>query len=262
MLLMLPAISAPAPPPRDRGLTVLIGVDQDPGERPLRATSLAGFRRRADSIVLVRVVAGVSRALWLPRDTLVRMPDGGEDILAHVTRRGGIRLLDAVLWGNFGLCPTSHAAVDFDGFRALVDAIGGLRWPGGETLPGLESPLALGGREALRLVRARQGDPRADLGRIDRQMALTKAFGTTLRSVGPAGIVRTAQLLPRVARTDIPPLGALQLAMAIGKAPPQCARLQGIVEGQRYRASPTAGTKARAFLGLARRVARTGAAPG
>lgn len=104
---------------------------------------------------------------------------------------------------------------DFQGFKAIVDAMGGvtMTFPGpvvdnGKTIIDAAGTRVVNGDQALALVRARRvaGDPTGDLGRIARQQQLLTAMLTqaTDRNLlaDPSRLTSTVQTILSQAKTD------------------------------------------------------------
>lgn len=169
---------------------------------------------RTDTIIVVRFdETGTVRMLSIPRD-LWDEATGTRINNAHVV--GGVQaLVDAV--DRVTGIPIDHVVqLDFDGFRELVDAVGGVEIavdaPMRNVPTGLELPSSacatLDGETALALVRARHvevhddaagwiSDPTGDLGRMTRSQAIAAAVVTSLAGAGggPLEIDRYSRLL-------------------------------------------------------------------
>ncbi len=145
--------------------------------------------QRADAIILARVDPRTHRGLLVsfPRDLRVTQP--GHKGLRRINEsfeQGPQGVID-VLEQNFGVPVHHYLQLDFAGFRGMVDAIGGVRMyvpaPVRDRKTGLDVGQAgcvvFDGRQALAWVRSRnfryleagkwRSDPRADIGRIERQ---------------------------------------------------------------------------------------------
>jgi LCP family protein required for cell wall assembly len=157
---------------------------------------------RSDVIILVRHDLRTDSAslLSFPRDLLVRISPGGEkDRINSAFATGPKGLVDTIS-KNFGIEINHYVEVNFNGFKEIVDAIGGVpacfEYPTRDKNTGLRVPepgcYTLNGVQARQYVRSRhfqqyidgkwQEDPRSDLGRIDRQQkfildAVSKAQG-------------------------------------------------------------------------------------
>jgi polyisoprenyl-teichoic acid--peptidoglycan teichoic acid transferase len=168
-------------------------------------TSVGG--QRSDSIILVRVVPKTrSLALMsIPRDTLVPIPGYGTTRINTAFNSGTPSLLVTVLDQDFGIQVNHVAVFNFDTFRALADAVGGVEQyfpaPAKDINADLNIPQAgcvnLSGDQALAFVRSREYEyylngqwnyqlyPESDLARIQRQQAFFKALARKAKKVAP-----------------------------------------------------------------------------
>jgi polyisoprenyl-teichoic acid--peptidoglycan teichoic acid transferase len=102
-------------------LIVLLGTDGDSSEA--RADS-----RRSDSILLVRTDPARHRIAYLsiPRDLRVEIPGFGSYKINAAFQLGGPALALRTIRSLTGLRPNHVALVDFDDFRTVIDALGGV----------------------------------------------------------------------------------------------------------------------------------------
>jgi LCP family protein required for cell wall assembly len=141
--------------------------------------------QRADTIILVHLPADRGRAYLVsfPRDAWVPIRGHGNAKLNAAFSFGGPPLLIATIERLTGVRVDHFAILDFDGFRSMTDALGGVNvrvartvrdparkvvWPAGIH--------HLDGARALDFVRQRHNLPGGDLGRIKRQQAFLKAL--------------------------------------------------------------------------------------
>lgn len=181
----------PDRPPAERGTTwLLVGSDSRAGltaaqERAL-STGEDGGNSRTDTLLLVHLPELGSPApatvVSLPRDSYVSIPGYGEDKINAAFVLGGAPLLTRTVEQATGLRLDHYAEVGFDGFAALVDALGGVRLcpddPIDDPLAGVNLPAGcqkLAGPAALGYVRSR-ATPRADLDRMDHQRLFLAAL--------------------------------------------------------------------------------------
>lgn len=188
---------------------------------------------RADTIMVAHLPADRSRAVVVsfPRDLQVTRPacevwdpvsgaytgetDPGESIskINSAYQIGGPRCLTRVVQQLSGLVVNHFLGVDFQGFKAMVDAVGGVEVCVEQPLEDLELGLiiprpgvsTISGTTALDFVRARSvvGDPTGDYGRILRQQRFLSSLlrellsadvlfsGGTLRAVTDAVAANT-----------------------------------------------------------------------
>lgn len=168
---------------------LLIGSDNREGEGVPGASLTSGAR--SDTTLIAHVSADREHVtvVSVPRDSMVPAPpscstsvpqDQWVDTQWNSTFSvGGPACLIRTIEGNTGLFINHFAVVDFNGFRDMVDALGGVPVCAPEAIddPKAKLKLAAGrhvldGDQALGYVRARKtiGDG-SDLGRIKRQQA-------------------------------------------------------------------------------------------
>jgi LCP family protein required for cell wall assembly len=170
-------------------------VEETGEERRFGDTTLVGGQR-ADVIIIARVEPKARRAILvsIPRDTLVRLPRYRGQVLINQSFEEGPQGVINAIKSNFGVPIHHYAQIDFDGFRKMVDAIGGVRMyvpaPSRDRPndpknrgTGLDIKKAgcqvFDGTTALAWVRSRyfqyyeagrwRSDPTSDIGRITRQ---------------------------------------------------------------------------------------------
>ncbi len=193
---------------RDRSLlsepTTVLVVGTDGGRAPGR-----GDANRSDSMLLVHLDPDTQRIAYLsiPRDLRVEIPGYGTSKINAANQIGGPALTLATVKALTGL-PIDHViVVDFDGFKELIDAIGGIEvdvpkailsnrfdcpykparcadWKGWRFEKGRQH---MDGRRALvySRVRTNQLDPSdSDITRGNRQQIVADAVGDEIASVG------------------------------------------------------------------------------
>ena len=168
-----------------------------------------GDANRSDSLLLLRTDPGKHRISYLsiPRDLRVEIPGYGTSKINAANQIGGPALTIETVRALTGL-PIDHVVVvDFDGFRELIDALGGITvdvpkrilsnpfdcpftpkkcqdWEGWRFEKG---PQRMDGRRALvySRIRTNQLDPSdTDISRGTRQQAVADAVGDEIASVG------------------------------------------------------------------------------
>jgi LCP family protein required for cell wall assembly len=152
--------------------------------------------QRNDTTLVVRVEPDRKRVsmLSIPRDLVVPIAGTGAENRINAALTGGPGELVKTIEQNFDIPIHHYVLVDFDGFRAIVNALGGIDvrfpYPSRDFKSGLDVGEAgchhLGGGQALALARSRyfsyqldgvwHSDPWADLGRIRRQQAFLQAL--------------------------------------------------------------------------------------
>jgi polyisoprenyl-teichoic acid--peptidoglycan teichoic acid transferase len=156
---------------------------------------VTGQRNDVTIVVHVEPAGRKVSMLSIPRDLLVPIADVGRQDKINAAFSGGPGRVAKTIEQNFGIPVNHYLLVDFNGFRSIVDALGGIRidfpYPSrdmdntGHNLSGLDIRRAgcqrLNGTQALALARSRdfsylkagrwQWDPNGDLGRVRRQQA-------------------------------------------------------------------------------------------
>ena len=188
-------------------LTLLLGTDGD-------KTAARSDARRSDSILLVRTDPGRHRLAYLsiPRDLRVDIPGHGTYKINAAFQLGGPALTLRTVRALTGLQPNHVVLVDFDDFRTVIDALGGVeinvpkpilsnrfdcpyatearcqQWQGWRFGKGKQE---MSGQRALIYSRVRENrlDPSEnDLTRGERQQAVVEAM--TDKLVGPGTFVK------------------------------------------------------------------------
>ncbi|WP_420174355.1 LCP family protein [Luteococcus sp. OSA5] len=129
---------------------------------------------RSDVIVLAHVSGDRKRVdlIHVPRDLYVTIPGSGKNKINASYAYGGTPLLVQTLQPLIGV-PIDHVAkVDFDGFKNMTDAIGGV------TVTTPEGPRTFNGTDGLAWVRERYTVGQGDIGRGQRQMMFIRAVLT------------------------------------------------------------------------------------
>jgi LCP family protein required for cell wall assembly len=170
--------------------------------------------QRADAIILARVEPRTHRGLLVsfPRDLRVTQPGRKGLHRINETFEAGPQGVIDVLKQNFGIPVHHYIQLDFAGFRGMVDAIGGVRMyvpaPVRDRKTGLDVRQAgcvvFDGRQALAWVRSRnfsyleagkwRTDPRADIGRIERQQEFIRRLMAQAIRRGALNPVRANRL--------------------------------------------------------------------
>ena len=239
----LPSL-APTPPPGRPMNLLVVGSDTRQGvRRQDRGRFGAVQGRRGDVILLVHLDPAGHRAwmLSIPRDLYVPVAGTGGRAKINAALGQGPEQLVQTIKADFGIPVSHYLMVDFDGFQAVVDAVGGIRlgfpYPvrddaGGHNNSGLLVPTPgcrhLDGEQALALARSRHyqyrgndgvwhADPGSDLGRIRRQQVLLRTLAGQALGRGLTDPLRANAVLAAVAshltRDDTLTVGqALRLA--------------------------------------------------
>ena len=141
--------------------------------------------QRADTIMLVHLPADRGRAYLVsfPRDAWVPVQGHGNAKVNAAFSFGGPPLLIATIERLTGVRVDHFAILDFEGFRSMTDALGGVDmqvtrtvWAPAQKVLWPAGTHHLDGARALDFVRQRHNLPGGDLGRIKRQQAFLKAL--------------------------------------------------------------------------------------
>ena len=144
--------------------------------------------RRSDTIMILRQEEDGDGAsiVSLPRDLWVTIAGSGREARINSAYSDGTGVLAATITQELGI-PVHHVVdIDFNGFKEIVDAVGGtnvcFEYPTRDFNTGLDQQpgcRSLDGLESLQYARSRyfeefrdgawRTDPRSDLGRIERQ---------------------------------------------------------------------------------------------
>jgi cell envelope-related function transcriptional attenuator common domain len=97
---------------------LLIGQDRREGEVRARADSImiATINKKTNSIQLTSIM----------RDLYVQIPEYSDNRINAAYAFGGMELLEATVESNFGIEIAGNIEVDFNGFIASIDTIGGI----------------------------------------------------------------------------------------------------------------------------------------
>lgn len=196
----------PEPGPRNAKNILIVGSDSrgddpDAAFQGTGADFVAG--QRSDTIILAHLYGGVQRAqlISLPRDLFVSIPEhtgaNGKLVAERKDRinaafaQGGAPLLISTVQKLTGLRIDNYLYIDFDGFQNMVNTLGGvevcLSKPAKDAESGINLPAGrsvVQGDQALAFVRQRNGLPRGDLDRIERQQQFIGAIVRKTLSVG------------------------------------------------------------------------------
>jgi LCP family protein required for cell wall assembly len=173
-------------------LTVLVGgLDTRTPDEP----------ENTDVLMIARVdlINRTVRAVSIPRDLYVLIPGVGYDKITRAydygsapagdDPRAGMELMRATIEANFGIATDAVVLTTFQGFMAVVDAVGGIdlvnpydvydaQYPtfdyGYKEIYYPAGPLHLSGEEALEFSRTRHQD--GDDGRVMRQQLVLRAL--------------------------------------------------------------------------------------
>lgn len=197
--------------PKQKGqpeTTLILGVDKGsvPGE----------VESRSDIMMLVSYNPANknSAVISIPRDARVQIPGHeGYDKINAAHAYGGPKLAIDTVKDLTGLAINHYVEMDFEGFKQIVNAIGGVRMQievaihdkyAGDVPAGDQ---VLNGDQALALVRARHdvhAVPAGDLDRIKNQRKFLQAMLSTVSHTrNPSKIIRVVDAASKSIKTDL-----------------------------------------------------------
>lgn len=171
---------------------LLAGTDAARDGQKTTGAGQEGASGRADSIMIVHLSADREHAylISIPRDTYVDVPGYGMQKINASFALGGPSLYIETVEKLTGLRMDHYAAIDWEGFKALTDALGGVQMTfeedtilaGGDTVP--PGTHTLDGETALAYVRERKNLEGGDFDRAKRQQNFMRSLMTQTLSSG------------------------------------------------------------------------------
>jgi LCP family protein required for cell wall assembly len=168
-------------PPGDPFFILLMGSDRRPGEK----------WARSDTLIVARIdpKARKIQMISIPRDTRVMIPGRHLDKINAAPSWGGPKLAIQTVKDFTGLPISHYLSIDFNGFKSVVNAIGGVWFDVKERMWDADAPAwsrknrvvekgyqKLDGSHALILVRSRHQYADGDFSRMRNQQAFLKAM--------------------------------------------------------------------------------------
>lgn len=158
---------------------LLLGVDEREGDKG-----------RSDAMILLTInpEEESTKMVSIPRDTLVEIPGHGEDKINHAYAYGSEQLAVDTVEDFLEVPVDYYVKMNFDGFVAFIDAIGGVtvevmydcEYNGVALEAGVQH---LNGEEALTYCRARKDTPEGDFSRQQAQQQVISAAIDQLLSI-------------------------------------------------------------------------------
>jgi polyisoprenyl-teichoic acid--peptidoglycan teichoic acid transferase len=213
-----------------------LGVDRD--DRDVASMGSEGdvTGQRSDTILILRVGDGRPALLSLPRDLWVDIDGGAKNRLNSAFSKGPAALTRTVQ-SALGISLHHYLEVDFQGFKDLVDAVGGVDvwFPYASTdrhtgLNQLSGCHRLDGVSALAYARSRyleyfdgfvwRSDGTGDLGRVQRQQDLLTrlALRTFSQARSPENFAAVMDVMTTVVVTDMDQKALAQLGQRLRTA--------------------------------------------
>ncbi len=182
---------------------LVMGIDRVPSAE---VGSELAFSGRSDTMLVVRFqpLDHSLRILSIPRDSRIKLPSGAYAKINSANVRGGVDFTQEVIQDNLeGIVVDKYVRVTTDAFTELVDLIGGVEvyvpqeMKYTDKTQGLYIDLkqgkqVLNGDQAEQFARFRN-DTLGDIGRVQRQQILLKAFQKKMQS--PQAILKIPQAL-------------------------------------------------------------------
>jgi LCP family protein required for cell wall assembly len=191
---------------------LLVGTDSrsaEPTTGDAAATGVDPGSQRSDVLMLARIDPDRTRAsvVSIPRDSWVDIPGRGKNKINAAYAFGGPSLLIQTVEQLTGSRVDHFAVIDFAGFQAMVDAVGGIdvrvaEATSNEGVRFHQGINHLDGAAALAYVRQRYDLPRGDIDRAQRQQNALRAVLDKAVSGGLlADPVQLYRLLDAVSRS-------------------------------------------------------------
>lgn len=188
---------------------------------------------RSDTLFVVTIDTNTKEVamLSIPRDTRVKIPGKSWDKINHAYSLGGAKLTEQTVEGLLGIKIDHHIEINLEGFKKIVDAIGGITidvekrmyysdpYDGDDGLvidlrPGVQR---MDGDTAIQYVRYRDED--GDIGRVERQQKFLKAVLSEVAS--PSVITKIPAIIrevSKVVKTDMSTSEMITLAKILNDA--------------------------------------------
>jgi LCP family protein required for cell wall assembly len=147
--------------------------------------------QRTDAIMLLHIAADHQSAyvMSIPRDSWVTIPGHGTAKINAAFSWGGPSLMVQTIESLTGVRIDHVAIVDFEGFKQITDALGGVTITVPQTVSSFQGTIKAGtqnmdGATALTYVRQRYNLPGGDFDRVKRQQNWIRAVMVKLMSSG------------------------------------------------------------------------------
>ncbi|OLB80099.1 MAG: transcriptional regulator [Actinobacteria bacterium 13_2_20CM_2_71_6] len=158
------------------------------------ATAANADKSRSDTIILMHVQADHKHAylISIPRDLYVPIPGHDRDKINAAFAYGGLPLVIRTIEGFTDVHIDHLALIDFAGFQAVTDALGGVDMNVDQTITSIHKPFRkftkgmnhFNGAEALDYIRQRYQFPDGDITRAKHQQQFLRAIMDKAASSG------------------------------------------------------------------------------
>jgi LCP family protein required for cell wall assembly len=189
---------------------VIMGEDTRPGEK----------QARSDTLIVAHVDPQLKKVamMSIPRDSRVAIPGHGTDKINSAAQIGGPALTIKTVTAFTGLPITHYVVLDFNGFKSIVDAMGGVTI---DVPFRINDPMAanhvksaqviekgvqkLDGAHALTFVRARHQFPSQDIQRMANQQYFMKELvkQAKTQATNPFKTFAIVNAFARAVKTDL-----------------------------------------------------------
>jgi len=202
---------------RDMVWILFLGSDARPGQGILAS--------RADAIQLtgINLRTGHATMIGVPRDSYVDIPGHGRDKINAALYFGGPKLMGRAVGNLVGVQPDYVFTAGFDGFRRMVNAIGGVTVRSRFAFSDPVRPQGykvganrLNGFQAMIFARIRKSFPRGDFDRVGNQQDVMRGILSQVRAgmERPGFMERGVLSVVRNLNTDLKPSELYRLAQA------------------------------------------------
>lgn len=167
-----------------------------PGEQPGTTYLIVGSDareglggQRTDTIMLLHTGDGPNVLMSIPRDSLVEVPGYGVTKINAAFAFGGPKLLVRTIEGSTGIRIDDYVEIGFEGFKKLVDAVGGITICPKKAMKDKQAELDVqagcqeaDGATALGYARSRKTQGLGDIDRAKNQREVVSAVGAEVVS--------------------------------------------------------------------------------
>lgn len=179
----------PVPAGKDEPIDILVGgsdlrsADQTTGKDASKPKAWEASGQRTDAIMLIHISGDRKSVdvMSIPRDSWVSIPGHGKDKINAAYSFGGPSLYIQTVEQVTGVRIDHLAFIDWEGFTALTDAVGGINLSFDKAVRGASGKMYgpgvvhLDGTDALDYVRERKSLPGGDFDRQKRQQNFLRA---------------------------------------------------------------------------------------
>jgi LCP family protein required for cell wall assembly len=187
----IPEESRPATEAEAAGAVNILLLGSDSRVSAGDPTQWKAGAQRTDAIMVLHISADRTQAsiMSIPRDSWVDIPGHGMNKINAGFSFGGPTLMVQTIESVTGVRIDHVAIVDFDGFKEITDALGGVTITVPKTVSSFQGTIEAGtytmdGETALTYVRQRYNLPGGDFDRVHRQQNWIRAVVNKLMSAG------------------------------------------------------------------------------